>query len=403
MARTRLGLGLLLLALLLLVPAATAGAAEDHPDERGARALRGTTWSTPVLDPDDLTRGAPVHPVTPPLANVYTEPSYYADGCHVPRWGVNVVPGCTYGDPGSTVRVAMIGDSKVGGYFESLEEIAWREGWSLRTYTKSACGYPIDTPMSGYPECDAYNEALTAHLDADPPDIVITGTQRRGVDDATVRTWEHLRAIGVQRIVALWDLPVADSSPAPCVAEALTAGTDLRACASPAPDSRSGNPSLRRAAEIVPGSDFVDLRDWVCPQSSLSPACPAVLGRVQVYGQGSHMSVLYASTLTDPVHQRLHEIGVAAHAPWSTASAGRTGTRPPPCSPGRPTPAVGCGWPAGRTTRTRSRPPPAPGTTPPPCSSCAAGPSPARPETPSPGWHLGRSSSQVDRWPSTTS
>lgn len=317
-------LGPALLALLLLVPDPTGLATQDqdHPDERGARALRGETWSTPVVEAGDLTRAAPVHPTTPPVAELYVKPSYYDDGCHVPISGTEVLPGCTYGDPEGDVQVAVLGDSKVGSYVPALEEIALREGWSLRTYTKSACAYLVDAPAKDYPQCDDYNEALTAHLEADPPDIVLTSTQRRHVTTATVRTWEHLRASGVERVVALWDLPSSGANPAECVAAALVAGTDLLDCATEARDVRSGSLSLRAAAAQVPGSHFVDLRDWVCPESWVSPACAPVVGRVQVFGQGSHLTDHYASTLTDPLHQRLHEIGVARHAPLVDREAG---------------------------------------------------------------------------------
>lgn len=317
-------LGRALLAALLLVPDPTGLGAADHADERGARALKGEDWSTPVVEAADLTRTAPVHPMSSPQDLPGGDPAYYDDGCHVPAWGTTVRPGCTYGDtddPGA-LEVAVVGDSKVGSYVTALTEIAHREGWELRPYTKSSCAYLVDAPVEDYPKCTTYNERLTAHLEADPPDVVITSTRRGDVTAETVRTWEQLRAAGVDRIVALWDLPSAEAHPAECVADALTAGTDLLDCATEAPDTNSGNLSLRAAAAQVPGSDFIDLRDWVCPTSWLSPACPPVVGRVQVYRAGSHLTDHYASTLTDPLHQRLHEIGLAEHAPLVDRVAG---------------------------------------------------------------------------------
>lgn len=285
-------------------------------DDLGARALRDEGWSEPRMEFDDLTPGPPVLPMTPPVTAVTRMyPSYYADGCHVGRAGTLVRPGCVYGDVDSDVEVAVLGSSKVGQYFPALEEIALREGWRLRMYTKLACSF-ADEPEPSYPECDAYKAALRTHLLANPPDLVITGGMRRDVADGYTRTWTWLRELGVEQVVALWDSPVpSDGNPSACVAEALEEGYSLRSCVVSLPESRSGNPSMREAADRVPGALFVDLRDWVCPTSYLSPRCASVVGRAQLYGSGSHLVPSYTATLTDPLHQRLHEAGVAAYRP----------------------------------------------------------------------------------------
>lgn len=304
----------LALSLLLVLAALPAAALEDYPDERGARSLRGDSWAVPVVEGDEITRGAPVHPST--LADLYREPAYYADRCHVGRSSTVLRPArCTYGPEDATVRVAVLGDSKIGRYFPALLEIAHREGWRMRMYTKSACAFVITGTATSYPECDTYNANLQAHLESDPPDLVITGAQRRGTGAAYVSTWEHLRQLGVQRIVSVWDLPVPVEHPVDCVAQALVTGRDLTQCATEAPEDQSGNPSMQWAADLVDGADFVDLRDWVCPPTQLVPRCAPVVGRVQIYGSGAHMVGAYAETLTDPLHQQLHDLGVTQTAP----------------------------------------------------------------------------------------
>ncbi|MFK5633676.1 cell wall-binding repeat-containing protein [Ornithinimicrobium sp. LYQ103] len=307
-----------LLALLLTVTTVVgspAHALTGDEDDLGARALRGEGWSTPVDQPVAVTRSPPVFPMSPPLDPLYAqEPAYYDDGCHVLRARTTLLPGCVYGDPAGAVDVAVVGDSKVGQLFPALEEIALREGWRMRMYTKSGCAF-VDVPDPDYPECTTYDENLLDHLTADPPDLVLTSAMRRDVDDGYVRTWRALRRAGVGQVVALWDSPGPEENPAECVADALESGTDLTDCATRLPDESSGNPSLRTAAARVDGAHFVDLRDWVCPDTWLSPRCPAVVGRAQVYRGGSHVTDSYAATLTDPLHQRLHEIGVARYRP----------------------------------------------------------------------------------------
>lgn len=300
----------------LALTALPATALTGPEDELGARALRDDGWSEPSLELADLTQAGPVLPMTPPLSAVTRMyPAYYADGCHVGRRGTAVAPGCVYGDPEGEVEVAVLGSSKVGQYFPALEEIALREGWRLRMYTKLACSF-TDEPEPTYPECDDYKAALRDHLEEHRPDLVITGGMRREVPDGYTRTWTWLRELGVDQVVALWDSPVpSDGNPSACVAEVLEDGGDLRSCAVSLLESRSGNPSMREAAERVPGALFVDLRDWVCPRSYLAPRCAAVVGRAQLYGSGSHLVPSYTATLTDPLHQRLHEAGVTAYRP----------------------------------------------------------------------------------------
>jgi putative cell wall-binding protein len=287
------------LVVLMTVAGLPAPAVGGGGDERGARALRGASWSAPVVEPEDITRTGPVHPMTPPLEVLYAqEPSYYRDGCHALRGRRTLIPGCVYGVAGGAVDVALVGDSKVGQLFPALQEIALREGWRLRTYTKSSCAF-VDAPTPDYPECDAFNAALRTHLAASPPDLVLTGGLRRDAVGGYTKTWTWLRGLGVGQVIAFWDTPGPTEHPARCAADALQAG----------------NPSMRTAAARVDGAHFVDLRDWVCPVTWLSPRCPAVVGATQIYRLGSHMTDGYAATLTDPIHQRLHEIGVARYRP----------------------------------------------------------------------------------------
>jgi len=312
-------------AAVLMVAAGLQGptALDGSEDDLGARSLKEDSWSTPVLGADDITRFGPVVPMTPPMDELYRDPVYYTEGCHVWRPGTEVLPGCLYGDVDSEVTVAVVGNSKIGQYFPALEEIALREGWALRMYTKSACDFVKDAPATpGYPECDLYNDALREHLEANPPDLVLTGGMRQDVEEGYVSAWTFLEDLGVDQIVALWDTPVPVESINTCVADALQGGDDLTQCATPMLESRSGNPSMREAATEVDAATFVDLRDWVCPESELSPDCAAVLGRAQIYASGSHMSQDYAGTLTDPIHQRLHEVGMATYRPSVDRVAG---------------------------------------------------------------------------------
>ena len=298
-------------------------ALDGTEDDLGARSLHEDSWSTPVLDPEDITRHGPVYPMTPPMDELYRDPSYYDDGCHAARSRITVLPGCTYGVPTGDISVAVVGSSKVGQYFPALQEIALREGWSLRMYTKTSCDFVKDAPPTpGYPECDLYNTAVREHLQSDPPDVVLTGGMRTGVADGYANAWQFLQDLGVEEIAALWDTPVPPAYPSVCIADALQSGDDLTDCAQELPSARSGNPSLREAAARVESATFIELADWICPPTEFSPACAMVIGRAQLYANGSHMAQGYAGTLTDPLHQRLFEAGIAQFRPSVDRVAG---------------------------------------------------------------------------------
>jgi putative cell wall-binding protein len=295
------------LAMLGLAP--TAGA--DGP--QGAAAMKGETWRSPSASPEAaFTRAGAVTPATEQQA-VGDRPSYYADGCHVGATGVTPL-GCVYGDPGGDVEVAMVGDSKVGQWFAPLDTIARREGWRLRIWTKSACSFVPGVPRPDYPACDTYNDNLLQVLRASPPDRIVTSGQRRGVADAYTTIWTDLRSRGVDRIVALWDSP-SPSTRVPACLEPLVPTGDYVASCSYTMSSLSGSETLEEAASRVAGAEYVDMRDWYCPESDLSPACPPVVGGAAVLADGTHLTETYTATLAEALHVRLAQAGFASAPP----------------------------------------------------------------------------------------
>ncbi len=297
-------------ALLMLFLAPTASGA-DGPD--GALAMKGETWRSPSASPEAaFTRSGVITPATVQGAEA-DEPAYYADGCHLRRADVTPV-GCVYGDPAGAVEVAMVGDSKVGQWFVALDQIARREGWRLTVWTKSACSFVPGVPRPDYPECDIYNDNLLQVLRASPPDRIVTSGQRRDVADAYTTIWGDLLARGVDKIVAVWDSPSPSTATPDCLEPLVPAGDYVSSC-SYTMNSRSGSETLQEAASRVTGAEYVDMRDWYCPDSDLSPACPPVIGGAAVLADGTHLTDTYIATLTDAFHVRLAQAGFATSPP----------------------------------------------------------------------------------------
>ncbi|MGB3827682.1 MAG: SGNH hydrolase domain-containing protein, partial [Ornithinimicrobium sp.] len=62
-----------------------------------------------------------------------------------------------------------------------------------------------------------------------------------------------------------------------------------------------GTSALREAAKNVQGASIIDLTDRICVEER----CPAVIGGVLVYRQGSHITATYARTLAPDVEASL--------------------------------------------------------------------------------------------------
>lgn len=288
-------------------------------DTPGADALRGADWSTVREDPDAaFTRSGDYVPDTAQGADD-DQPEYYADGCHLEREETTIT-GCTYGDEEGSVDVAVLGSSKAGVWMPVLDQIGRREGWRVTVYTKSSCAFDPPAETSTYPECTDYNTAVQERLLADPPDIVVTSgqvTDSRELEPADLSaTWRDLLDAGTEHVVAVWEIPMPSRHVGECLAT-LRAGerTDYVKECSYGHTDEAGVGILEEAVELTDGAQLLDVRDWVCPASTLSPRCPPVIGGVVVLGLGAHLTDSYARTLTDPVHQELFELGVAGSEP----------------------------------------------------------------------------------------
>ncbi len=272
---------------------------------QGARALMADpSAQSPELKADvsdALSRGGQVYP-EPELAPKDV-PKLYTDECQSQMDSAEVLA-CDYGDTNSDQVVAVVGDSKIGQWLPALDVIGQQEGWLIRTYTKSACVFAdADITVDGkpYETCSQWNESVTRELiDERRPMVVVTsagstGARREGSDDGSEALiagysarWSELQDSGIG-VIAMADNAHPGSQVYTCVAEHPD---DFGACAFPTGEGR-GTQALLAAVDEVPGSAFIDLTEWLCPGQE----CPAVIGNVLVYRQGSHVTASYIETL----------------------------------------------------------------------------------------------------------
>lgn len=298
------------LGLAAVVPKAPAG-----PEAAGAAVL--VSEDGVVTPPHAVTTGT----VTPSAADATDDvPAPYEDGCDVKMDEVELEL-CVYGDPQGTKTVVLAGDSKALQWFTPLESIAQDNGWRLVLATKSACGFAgaIRPGADGTPYtlCETYNEMLLAELLKTHPDAVITSQVHDTAYDAAgeltesamteglTSYWSQLEQSGTD-VIALLDNPHPHGLPA--------GGSEVYACVAEFPDrldrcafsssdraTADGNAARVAAAEKLAEVDVVDMNDLVCNEA----VCPAVIGGVLVYRQGSHLTDSYVRSMTPVLEERL--------------------------------------------------------------------------------------------------
>ena len=244
----------------------------------------------------------------------------YADGCHQDAVSPEVLT-CVYGDAGSDVVVALVGDSHAAHWQPALAVLAEEHGFRLETSTKSSClvgGALVWEAGSSrpYTSCLEWQETLTDRLTAERPDVVVVsaGGQYQLVEDgvplereesrepvarAMAATWQALEEEGVE-VLALLDTPWLGIDAPECVSEHLA---DLSGCAVPRAEAmeRSGEAILRAAAARVPAADLLDLTDFVCPRE----ACLPVVGGVLTHSDAHHLTATYSRTLAPRIARPL--------------------------------------------------------------------------------------------------
>ncbi len=267
----------------------------------GAEALAGDKAATDDETNVALPTSGPVYP-EPALAPEDV-PELYTDDCQVPQDSTDVVT-CDYGDTTADRVIALVGDSKVGQWLPAFDEIGQEQSFVVRTYTKSACTWTDATlrlQNEPYDDCQAWGQQVKAELlGGDQPSVVVvSGGSDKAIDAAGGVSTSAL----VEGYEQYWTQVIAAGIPVVALADNPHPGFPVYECVEDHPDDFSqcdfeaaegtGTPALREAVGLVKGASMIDLTDRIC----LEERCPAVIGGVLVYRQGSHITATYARTL----------------------------------------------------------------------------------------------------------
>jgi peptidoglycan/LPS O-acetylase OafA/YrhL len=215
---------------------------------------------------------------------------------------------CDFGDLTGDHTVVIVGDSKILQWETALSSIAKSQHWKLVQFAKSACPFANVHRGGKWGEnCYKWGQATLDRIMEVKPDLVITSqrhstalppgktdgvpkdldTMRAGMVDY----WSTLTDAGIP-IVALLDNPSPPFVIYECVAEHFK---NLPACSFPKGKAIASSAAnmQRSVARKVPGVSVVDMADTVCPDKT---RCPAVIGNVLVFRQGSHLTTTFVDS-----------------------------------------------------------------------------------------------------------
>lgn len=244
--------------------------------------------------------------LTPPLVSAAKDLGFDSDRCEAGPSATRIDP-CVFGDPASSTKVALLGDSHASMWLPALTEIARRRHWRLTFYGKPACPAPDLTFWNqrlgrAFTECDQFRSFAEEQIQALRPDLVlvadssfaaktgpgesVTAAEWQG---ALTRTLARLRRSGA-RVIVIGDAPVlARSGPACLAAHAR----DILACFTPpaVATARIWN-AADQAAARASGSGYISVLPWLC-----GAVCTPVVGHTLVYRDQFDLTGTYSRML----------------------------------------------------------------------------------------------------------
>ncbi len=256
--------------------------------ERNAEVLDASLRATDV--PSNLTPG--FNTISKDL------PALYSDGCLLDP-GTIESGTCTYGDPNSTVKVALVGDSHAAQWFPALESIATKRGWRLLVLVKKGCAMAefvtYDEANRKRTECGPWRKAVMNRLKSEEPNLILVGSYRYRLTNrpaksnarsqwlaALTPTLKSLRSL-TNKLIVIGDIPHPESWPAKCLANNLSTARDCLIDRSRA----ERKPVVDAEVEAAKAADatYMKASDWMCNLQQ----CAVMLGNIQMYRDDNHI------------------------------------------------------------------------------------------------------------------
>ena len=212
-------------------------------------------------------------------------------------------------------HVAVIGDSHARVLMATVDRLVEEGRITADMYVMGECAWstaPVDMSREIGRTCAHWRSNLFPLLDrkATDYDLVLTTarlvtlhgsheTQVRGLSEA----WRRVTSRGVP-VAVVRDNPEVRSptqNPNLCLAKVSVAQANARCEMTRAANLDRWYDALSEAQRRTPGTTLVDLTDRLCTRQT----CPVLIGGVNVYADGNHLTVTYARTLAPYLYSAL--------------------------------------------------------------------------------------------------
>jgi peptidoglycan/LPS O-acetylase OafA/YrhL len=215
---------------------------------------------------------------------------------------------CTFGDPRGTKNVALIGNSHAADILPALDTAAKKRHWKVTSYLILGCAL-ADVPQAfptqqAIDACTRWNHDAMRALLAHRWDLVVMSNRAwaKAVGSASLAAsapayergyasvLRRFQAAGL-RVLVVRDTPYPGHSVPDCVS---ANPDDYLACAGRRSSWLTPDTSVAALRSLHdPHMRVADLSRYLCTATR----CPAVIGKVLVYFDGSHLTEAFARTL----------------------------------------------------------------------------------------------------------
>jgi peptidoglycan/LPS O-acetylase OafA/YrhL len=223
---------------------------------------------------------------------------------------------CQFGKRSNRVpHVAVIGDSHARVLMATVDRLVEQGRITADMYVMGECAWstaPVDMSREIGRTCAHWRSNLFPLLDrkATDYDLVLTTarlltlrgsheTQVRGFSEAWSRVTSHGVPVAVVRDNP--EVPKPAQNPNLCLAKVSVSQANASCAFTRAANLDPWYDALRVAQRRTPGTTWIDLTDRMCKELT----CPVLIGGVDVYADGNHLTVTFARTLAPYLYSAL--------------------------------------------------------------------------------------------------
>jgi hypothetical protein len=206
-----------------------------------------------------------------------------------------------------TATVVLSGGSHSLHWYEAIRALATEYNWELLVVNKDACVFMTsDDPETA--SCNTWNNNYIDWLNSRDVDLVIANGSRiqaydpEFIHEGAPQRWQQITDTGAE-LLLIRGTP----RPGEHVDDCLAAGNHPDQCGPTTEHIAPDNPLEQ--VPIPDGAHHIDLLEHVCPEGMTTDSdnCPAVVGNVVVWYDGSHLTNQYVATMTPIIETKMRE------------------------------------------------------------------------------------------------